>query len=238
MGDGSLDADALAHAAARLLPVDGVGITVLVDDLRLPLGASSLVMQRAEELQTTLGEGPCLAAAEARTAVRADLPELLRRWPLYGTEILRQTPYRSAASVPLRTSDGQIFAALDLMSEEPQVSHRLNLDEVDRGIGTPLGALLDMCMRPIRDADGIEVLPEWYERATARRHDVWTAVGMVMGYLHQSGSDALSLLRQYAYSHDLDLDLVAAEVVARRLPVQNLLGRAARRPEDGPRAAC
>jgi hypothetical protein len=223
MGAGPLSAGALSRAVARLLPVDGVGISSLVDELRLPLGASTAAAERAEELQTTLGDGPCLAAAQTRAACVADLPELLRRWPLYGEELTRRTPYRSAASIPLRVPDGQVFAALDLYAEEPEISGRMDLDEVDREIGASLGALLDLSMHPVRTATD-EVLPEWYEDATARRQDVWVAIGMIMGRQHQPSGDALSLLRGYAYSHDRSLDDVAEDMVQGRLKVGDLEG--------------
>jgi GAF domain-containing protein len=223
MGAGPLSAGALSRAVARLLPVDGVGISSLVDELRLPLGASTAAAERAEELQSTLGDGPCLAAAQTRTTCAADLADLLRRWPLYGEELTRRTPYRSAASIPLRVPDGQVFAALDLYAEEPHIAAQMDLDEVDREIGASLGALLDLAMHPVRTGDD-EALPEWYEDATARRQDVWVAIGMIMGRQHQPSGDALSVLRGYAYSHDRSLDDVAEDMVQGRLKVHDLEG--------------
>lgn len=224
MGAGPLTAGALARAVARLLPVDAVGLSTLVDDLRLPLGASTAAAERAEELQTTLGDGPCLAAARNRAPCEADLPDLLRRWPVYGEELTRRTPYRSTASVPIRVPDGQIFAALDLYSEEPSMAGRLDLDAVSTDIGASLGALLDLCMQPVRAAGADDVVPEWYEDVTARRQDVWVAIGMVMGRRHQPSDDALSLLRGYAYSHDRSLDEVAADLIQGRVEVGDLEG--------------
>ena len=224
MGSGPLTAGALARAAARLLPVDGVGITTMVDELRLPLGASTAAAQLAEELQTTLGDGPCLAAAQAQAPYAADLPELWRRWPLYAEELTRRTSYRSAGAIPLRTPDGQIFAALDLYCEEEHIVGRIDLDEVADEVGASLGALLDLCMHPVPAEPAAEVLPEWYDAATARRQDVWVAIGMVMGRQHRPSADALSLLRGYAYSHDRSLDDVADDVVQRRVRVRDLEG--------------
>lgn len=223
MGDGPLTAGALTRATVQLLPVDGAGLCTVAGDLRLPLGTSTAAVETAEELETTLGDGPCLAAALTRAPCLADLPDLLRRWPLYGQELTRQTPYRSAAAIPLLTPQGQVFAALDLYAEEPRLSGRLDLDEVASEVGASLGALLDVCLRPVRDAVEDAVLPEWYEDATARRLDVWVAIGIVMARDDQLGADALSLLRGYAYSHDRSLDDVAEDVVLGRLQVQHLM---------------
>lgn len=222
MGAGPLTAGALARAVARLLPVDAVGLSTLVDELRLPLGASTAAAERAEELQTTLGDGPCLAAAQDRAPCEVDLPDLLRRWPVYGAELIRRTPYRSTASVPIRVPDGQIFAALDLYSEDPSMAGRLDLDLVSDDIGASLGALLDLCMQPLRTAGAEDVVPRWYADATSRRQDVWVAIGMVMGRRHQRSADALSLLRGYAYSHERGLDDVAADLIEGRVKVADL----------------
>ena len=223
MGVGPLSAGSLSRAVARVLPVDAVGLSSLVDELRLPLGASTAAAERAEELQTTLGDGPCLAAAMSRTHCVADLPDLLRRWPLYGEELTRRTPYRSVASIPLRVPDGQVFAALDLYAESDRLVGRMDLEQVADEVGASLGALLDLCMHPVCSAGVGEVLPEWYEDATGRRQDVWVAIGMVMGRQHQPSGDALSVLRGYAFSHDRSLDEVAADVIQGRLKVSDLV---------------
>lgn len=222
MGDGPLSPGALSRAAVQLLPVDAVGLSTVVGELRLPLGASSAAAEVAEELQTTLGDGPCLAAAQARMPCLADLPELLGRWPLYGEELTRQTPFRSVASMPLPTPDGKIFAALDLYSENPRLSADLDLDRASAEFGASMGALLDLCLDPVRSAASDAVLPEWYAEATARRLDVWVAVGMVMELRSGPGDDALSLLRGYAYSRDRSLDDVAEDIVLGRLTVGGL----------------
>jgi hypothetical protein len=52
----------LCQACVQVLPVAGAGLSI-TDQLRIPLGASDEVVARAERLQTTLGEGPCLTAS-------------------------------------------------------------------------------------------------------------------------------------------------------------------------------
>jgi hypothetical protein len=168
-GEG-LTPSVLARAVTDLLPVDAGGISTLLGALRLPLGASSDAAQTAEVLQTSLGEGPCLAAAVAKSTCVADLAELTTRWPVYGDELTRQTPFRSVAAVPLRTPDGAVYAALDLFAEDDHLSQRLDLDAVTQHIAAPVSALLGLCMADVRDLDLEQDMPEWYRVATARRH--------------------------------------------------------------------
>src|SRR4051794_40527593 len=88
----ALDADAgadpdllperLAHAAAAVLPVDGVGLSLPGEGgQRTPLAASSEVAATAERLQFTAGSGPCLLAAGSGLPVFATEEILARRWP-------------------------------------------------------------------------------------------------------------------------------------------------------------
>ena len=59
----------LAHVAAAVLAVDGVGLSLHGEPgLRTPLAASSEVAATAERLQFTAGTGPCLFAAESDAA--------------------------------------------------------------------------------------------------------------------------------------------------------------------------
>jgi hypothetical protein len=220
----TLTPSVLCRAVIELLPVDGAGLSTLLGLLRLPLGASSEAAQAAEVLQTSLGEGPCLAAAVSRTTRVADLADLSRRWPVYGEALVRRTPFRSVAAVPLTSPDGEVFAALDLYAEDDHLSRRLDVDEVGRHIAAPMSALLGICMAEVRDVDLERDLPEWYRAATAGRHHVWVATGMLIGRERQSTRDALSLLRAHAFSLDRSLDDLADDLVEGRLTLDDLSG--------------
>lgn len=222
MHAGPLTPSALARAATELLPVDAAGISTLLELLRLPLGASSEAARTAEELQTSIGEGPCLAAAVTKTTRVADHAELTTRWPVYGEELVRQTPFRSAASVPLSTADGTVFAALDLYATDDHLSQRLDLEAVDRHIAGPAAALLSICMGEVRDLDLDGAMPAWYGPATGRRHQVWIATGMLVGRRRQPSSDALSLLRAHAYALGCGLDDLADALVSGRVTLDDL----------------
>lgn len=212
----------MARAVAEVLPVDAAGLSTTVGGLRLPLGSSTAAAERAEELQTTLGDGPCLTAAETGDPCVVDLPDLLGRWPLYGAELVRTTPYRSVGAVPLPTADPLVVAALDVYAERPRLSEQLHLETVATEVGPVLGGLLDLCLEPVRAAAAEEEQPDWYADATARRLDVWFAAGMVVAHGRRSRRDALSLLRAHAFVAGRTLDEVAEDVVAGRLAVRSL----------------
>jgi hypothetical protein len=216
VGTGQMTPAALARAAARVLPVEAAGLSMMVNVLRLPLGASDDDASQAEELQSSLGEGPCLEAAEVQSEVVADLTDLNRRWPLYLEELSRQTPFRAVAAIPLRTPAGGIFAALDLYTTSEHLRDRLDLAEVDQ-VRIPTAALLSTCVEEVRDLESAEERPDWYREAAGRRHDVWVAIGMIMATRAGRRRDALSLLRAHAYSQNRSLDDLAADLIEGRL---------------------
>lgn len=232
LGEGALVPALLARAVVQVLPVDAGGVSTTSTALRVPLGATTLSAELAEELQTTLGSGPCLEAARAHEGCVFDLLELRRRWPVYAEELTRLTPYRSAASIPLGAPGRQVVAALDLYAEDPRLSERLDVDRVVRELGQPLGALLDVCLSPLRplepswptEDEDLEPRPEWFECVTDRRFTVWVAVGMVRAREPWSVDDALSVLRGHAYSQGRTLDDVADDIVRRRLRIKDVTG--------------
>lgn len=223
VGQGILTPVALTRAAARVLEVDGAGLSTMVSVLRQPLAASSDDCRQAEELQTSLGEGPCLAAAEAQAAIVADLAEMEARWPLYAEELTGKTAFRAVAAVPLRAPGQGVFAALDLYSTGPRLTQVLHPREVAE-VAETAGALLTACVAQIQDVDSPEAGPDWYRAASGRRHDVWVAIGMVMGLRAERTRDALGLLRAHAYSLDRSLDDLAADLVQGRVPLSDLGG--------------
>lgn len=212
----------LSCAAARLLPVDGAGISTVLDSLRLPLGATGTDARIAEELQTTLGDGPCLTAAREARALLAGEEDLRRRWPLYGEALTAHTPFRSVAAVPVRIPGG-VPAAIDLYATDADLGSRLDLDLVELHLAPPIAALLGLCMRDLPDPLEERRVPHWFLDVSADRRQVWVAMGMIIGgsSVNTSGV-ALDLLRCYAFVHDLGLDVVAQRVVQGWLPVADL----------------
>jgi hypothetical protein len=70
---------------------------------------------------------------------------------------------------------------------------------------------VDSADRP-RRSDGPP--PAWLNTPVAHgRTNVWIAMGIVMTRFELTASDAMALLRSYAYGHDMVLDDVAAAVV-------------------------
>jgi hypothetical protein len=219
-GDDLLPA-VLARACVRVLGVAGAGLSI-TDELRVPLGASDDLVARAERLQTTLGEGPCLSATAAREPLIADQDLMATRWPMFHRELLEQTPFRSIASLPLNSLDYQRLGALDLYSTEPHFVASTRVADIIINVADPIAAILfDAATTPLQRG---AVSSAWLTNPRARtRMNVWVAVGMLIEHATLSNADALAALRAYAFSHDMTLENVATKMSTRRLDPDTLL---------------
>ncbi|GAA1426383.1 GAF domain-containing protein [Microlunatus lacustris] len=208
--------EVLARACVAVLPVAGAGLG-LTEKLRVPLGASDDAVGRAERLQTTLGEGPCLSAIEAGEPLSADEPAMAARWPRYHHELRRQTPFRAVASLPLRVAGQPPVGALDLYSEDGAMDPGALAAEVQTGIADQIsGLLLDA---PLTSVDWTDSpVAAWLAGpAVADRMEVWKAVGMLMHTLGTTQRAGLALLRRYAVAQGSTLDAVAGRLTAQEL---------------------
>ncbi|WP_448624938.1 ANTAR domain-containing protein [Geodermatophilus sp. URMC 64] len=205
----------LVHAAAAVLPADGVGLSIHGEaDLRTPLASSSEDAATAERLQFTAGSGPCLLAAESALPVFATEDLLARRWPPFLDLLATRTPFRSvlALSLPGRLRG---MGAMDLYFTRPDGVTAIDVLEA-RCVAELISGHLD------RAADWSAWTPTeqppWMSTPDARRRGrLWLAVGMLTLALGRPAADALALLRGHAYAAGRTADDIATELVERRL---------------------
>src|SRR3954469_22084167 len=215
----------LTRACVEVLGVAGAGLSLHQGAFRVPVGGSDEMATLAERLQFTHGDGPCLEAAAHHRVLIAGAAELHNRWPAFTEELFRHTPYRAIISLPLATGQ-RPFAALDLYLIDAAALRTLALHEVyqvSQQTADALAIAVDTA-RNAAPADPSEPLtppdnavPAWLDPPPAHtRSQVWVAMGMAMTEFHLTATDALALLRSYAYGHDRLLDDLAADLVHRR----------------------
>ena len=205
----------LARACARMLPVDGAGLSILdAARQRIPLGASSPDADTAERLQFTVGAGPCMTAADTRQPVFAVEDDLRRRWPVFSELLLEATTYRAVVALPLQPAVTGC-GAIDLYFERSD--EVLDLDVFE---ALAVGELVSSALSDASvwstwtAAEG----PEWlHGPAPLRRAAVWEAMGKVCVDLEVGAAEALALLRARAYGAGRTVDDVAAELLTGRL---------------------
>jgi hypothetical protein len=205
----------LAGAVARMLKVDGAGLSLLDGaGRRVPLGASSEQASTAERLQFTTGEGPCTTAQETRQPVFAIEEDLLRRWPAFADLLLGATPFRAVVALPLLPAlpgDG----AMDLFFIRPDEVTDLDIFEAMAVGELVTTALSDAA---VWSTWSLTAGPAWlHGPVPQRRAAVWTAMGTLGVDLDLTAPAALALMRAQAYGSGRSVDDVAADLLAGRL---------------------
>ena len=206
---------ALCSVSARVIGTDGAGITLMMGEMSGPVCASDATSARVEELQYTLGEGPCIDSHQLGAPVFE--PDLTSagppRWPTFGEQALA-AGVCAVFAFPLRIGAVRIGAMTlygsgtgplgderlaDALTMADVVAHEILVTQSE----APKGAL----------AEGLASVG-------AYRAEIHQASGMVAIQLGVPVSDALVRLRAHAFRTGRPLREVATDVVARRLRLE------------------
>ncbi|MCX4576477.1 GAF and ANTAR domain-containing protein [Streptomyces sp. NBC_01571] len=206
-------------AAVAALPVGGAGLSAMsVSAASHPLCSTDDVSEQLEELQLTLGEGPCVDAfAQGSAVLTPDLfaAEVQDRWAVFADAAL-EAGARAVFAFPLRT--GAISpGVLDLYSQVPR---RLDTEELADAVvfaDTAALVLLDSRLDGEAGPAGGGPADARFEDLGAYRAEIDQATGMLTGQLGVSAEEAFVRLRAHAYARGRRLAAVAADVVAHRL---------------------
>jgi len=220
---GHLLPDRLARAAARLLDVDGVGLSVLAGTAGwAPLGASSAEAGRAERLQFTVGTGPCMHAHSTGQPVFVVEADIRRRWPAFAELLLMGTPFRGIVALPLRSAVTGV-GAMNLFFREPGNVARLDVFDALAVGDLVTSTLGDAAVwSSWSEAEG----PDWLRSPPAlRRAAVWQAAGRICIAVDVDAPRALALLRAHASAGGRSVDSVAADLLSGGLGPADVLGR-------------
>ncbi len=209
---GTWSSDWLRAACPEIVGVSGAGVMLMSGDVpRGSLGVTDEVSQLIEDLQYTLGEGPCVDAYR-QDAVVAE-PDLATP----ALPVARLHP----SSAARRRAGGLRFPA----SGGPGPARGTNLYRSDPGPLTSeqrADALVvaDVAARMVLTAQAAapaDVVAADLEASADFHFSVHNAAGIVSVQRGISISEALVLLRAYAFSKDMRLADVARAVIAHTL---------------------
>jgi hypothetical protein len=211
-----------AHACAVAVAVGGVDggwLSVMSDPARRALvHATDGRAAEQDELQFTLGEGPCADAfGSGNPVLVADLeaPGWRAWWPGFA---VAGVAAGAAAVFVFPLVQGAIrVGVLGLYRESPGSLSPGALADVLVCADAALLLLLHSRAGVDGNEDG-GAREGWAQDGWADDHArVYQATGMVSAQRRTGLEEALAVLRGYAFSHDLTLDEVAAAVVSRQL---------------------
>ncbi len=206
--------EVLCAECAAALPVSGVGLALMSERGHEGLvAATDGPASMMEELQFSLGEGPCLEASGRAHPVLQPSLRLTgpARWPGFAPAALDQG-IEAVFAFPLHIG-GIRLGVLDLYRSEPGP---LEPDELSKAL-----AFADAATRVLlhlqdqMPTDG-GLHPDLGDRSSNRR-EVHQATGMISVQAAVGLAEALLLLRARAFSRGVSVFDIAREVVSRDL---------------------
>ena len=212
-GPQSWSAARLCEVCPQIVGVNGAGVMLMSGDTpRGSLCATDAVSQLIEELQYTLGEGPCVDAyRQDQVVAEPDLADpAIRRWYGFTPPALR-AGVRAVFGFPLRVGTVRL-GALNLYRDQPSP---LTADQLADAL-----VMADMTAQWVLDAQegaSSDSVAEELEITADFHFAVHNAAGMVSVQLGTSVGEALIRLRAFAFSQDRPIGDVAQDVIARRI---------------------
>jgi hypothetical protein len=202
-------------AAVGAANVDGAALSVVTRlDRRSLVHASDELGRRLDDLQFTLGEGPCVEAWNSGGLVLAgDLADsvVTARWPLFAPVALA-AGVRAMFGFPLQMGAIRL-GTLGLYRTRPET---LDSEQLADTL-TLCGAAVSMMLTATNHSpNGVQ--PSWLPGAAGDgKIEVYQATGMVAVQLSVGLEDAFAALRARAFAEGVPLPDLAQQVVDRRL---------------------
>ena len=202
----------LCEVCADVSLMSGAGIMFMAGDVqRGSVCSSNAVSALIEELQYTLGEGPCVDAyREDRPMLEPDLARRSDRWLAF-TPPAVAAGARAAFGFPLQVGAVRL-GALNLYRDQPG-----RLTEEQYADSLVLAGLAAQAVLAMQAHASPGTLATELEEGADFRFVVHQASGMVAVQPGVSVGEALVRLRSYAFANDRLLAEVAEEIVARTL---------------------
>lgn len=203
----------LCEVCAEVALMNGAGIMLMTGDT--PQGSvcsSNSVSALIEDLQYTLGEGPCVDAFQQdRPVLEPDLVDpITPRW-LGFTPPAVQAGVRAVFGFPLQVGTVRL-GALNLYRERPGP-----LTDEQYADCLVLAGVAAQAVLAMQAEAPPGLLAAELEQGANLRFVVHQASGMVAVQLAVSVAEALVRLRAYAFANNRSIDEVAEEVVGRKL---------------------
>ena len=218
-------ASTLCLASAEALGVAGAGLVLMSGTRALGCaGSSDLVAAACEEVEYTLGEGPCVTAHRTKIpAFDADLTDdRISQWPEFRRGA-RALGAGAAFGFPLLVNRICI-GALNLYHDRPGA---LTDGQVSDALVVAAIASRTLLSWQAEAAPGTVA---WQlEQTPGHSVEIHQATGRISVQAGVSLDDALVLLRAYAFSHEQPVSVVATEVATGRLASTDESARTLRR---------
>ena len=203
----------ICELCVDVLDITGAGISIVTSaGNRGAVCSTDDTSACIEELQLTLGEGPCIDAVHSGTPVLIDdlgsSDDLaVERWPAFikGAD---EAGVRAVFAFPIRIGAVSI-GALDLYRDRPGELRTTDLSAALMAADAASMSLINL------DAAEIDLVPAELETNSPFQRQVHQATGMIQVQLGVTTEEAFLALRARAFASSRPLADVASDVVAR-----------------------
>lgn len=202
----------LCGVCVEILAVSGAGITIMGGGHAGPVCVSGGRMAVLEELQFTMGLGPCQDAYSSGRPVHAptfDAP-ISARWPTF-IDRARDSGIGAVFAYPMSTSGAKVGVLTLYQDDEGELSADQHNDSL------VMATLLSETVLSLQDNAPPGELGNGLEAVVAYRAEIHQASGMVSIQLHIPVEEAQLRIRAHAFAIGAPVSVVAADIVARRL---------------------
>jgi hypothetical protein len=206
----------LCTACVEVLEVTGAGITIMGGGQAGPICVSDPSVAALEDLQYTIGQGPCRDAFRTGQSVHA--PRLdsgaLARWPSF-VELAQTSGIGAVFAYPLISSGAKVGVLTLYQKSEGELSDAQHADSL------ALAEVLTETVLSLQDDAPAGTLAPGLDGSVQYRAEIYQASGMIAKQLSIPVADALLRIKAHAFANDQTVAATAADIVARRLRLAN-----------------
>ena len=211
LSGGSLDlAEMLtqvATLAVRAIPgADGAGLTLLEVNRADLIVKSEHFVRAIDEIQYSIGEGPCISAAATGQTRRSGQLSNDSRWPQFGPRASRLGVH-SALSLPLVVSTG-ILGAMNIYAHAPDA-----FDERSQTCGERFAVSAALAVQNAQILDQTSRLVEQLRAGLEGRGLIDQAIGVLRRQVGDTAEEALDRLKETSHTQQISLQAAAVSVL-------------------------
>ena len=180
----------IAEFAVNAIPgADGAGLTLLQGERRNTVVASAEFVVAVDNIQYSLGEGPCITAAVRKQTVRSGSLGGDAQWPRFGPRVGRLGVH-SVLSLPLQTADG-VLGAMNVYARAKDA-----FDDRAVTLGELFAVPAAVSVQNAQALSDALVLSEQLQKALTNRKVIDHAIGIVVSRSGCTSAEAFSKLRE------------------------------------------
>lgn len=196
---------AVAEFAQQTLDATYAGIHLVRGRHVVTAAATDPLIEKADQLQNDLGEGPCLSALWERDVYLIHDTATDERWPRFAP-LAAEMGLHSMLSVRLSAGE-QTLGALNLYSHEVR-----DFTDEDIALASIFGQHASVALAAARREENLKA-------AVDARHLIGQAQGILMERFGLRADQAFAVLRRYSQDNNVKLRTVAERLIeSRRLP--------------------